>query len=73
MELIFDFICDSMQDKRALVNYLLTKGQSFIYHRDTDRFSVDGITDDDAERIANGAKLFGAEKPIEIEADYLPF
>lgn len=73
MNIIYDFIAQSMQDKRALVNYLLTMGFDFIYISDTGAFSVSDIDDTTADKIAFGARSFGASEPIKVEADYLPF
>lgn len=73
MDIIFDFIASSMQDRRALVKHLLTAQISFIYDGDTERISVSGIDDTKADKIARGARTWGAEKPIRVEADYLPF
>ena len=73
MNIIYDFIAQSMQDRRALINYLLTMNRTFTYNGDTEQISVTGIDDTTADKIAFGARSFGASEPIKVEADYLPF
>ena len=36
MNIIYDFIAQSMQDRRALINYLLTMNRTFTYNGDTE-------------------------------------
>jgi hypothetical protein len=73
MDIVFYFIASSMQDRRALVKHLLTMQISFFYDGDTERIMIDGIDETKADKIARGAKMWGTESPIRVEADYLTF